>query len=69
MEGTLGGLWPSLLLSAGSALHSDQIAQGFLQLGLESLKAGGPEVSLALAISHWIFFTLYPERSVSVYEQ
>lgn len=42
LEGTSGGLWSSLLLQAGPAVRSDQVAQGFAQLGLESLHGWGP---------------------------
>lgn len=37
LERTLG-LYSKLLLNAGSALRSDNVAQGFVQLGLENLQ-------------------------------
>lgn len=36
--GALGGLWPNVLLAAGSAVGSDQAAQGCLQLAPGSLR-------------------------------
>jgi len=38
LEGTSGGPQSSLLLKAGSARSSDQVAQGFVLLGLENLQ-------------------------------
>ena len=38
MEGTLGGRYSYLLLTAGPGVRSDQVAQGLIQLGLESLQ-------------------------------
>ena len=42
MTGTSGGLWSNLLLKVGAALRSDQVAQGFIQSGLENLQ--GPRL-------------------------
>jgi len=37
LEETSGGLLSDLLLQAGSAVGSDEVAQGFIQSGLENL--------------------------------
>lgn len=37
-EGTWRGLWSNLPLKAGAAVRSDQVAQDFIQLGLENLQ-------------------------------
>jgi len=40
LEGTSGGLFSNLLIKAGSALRSDQVAQDVIQPGLENPKDG-----------------------------
>jgi len=47
LEGTLADLLSNLLLKVGSAKRSDQVAQGFVQSGIENLKNGDCTTSFA----------------------